>query len=212
LLQLQQNVEQGTQALQAIGMKAAMGAPLSPEEQQQMQAGPQLLQQAQQQMQSLPPEISTVAVREDASEDHDTEAAVLFDWMNGPNGRKFQYGNPQQQAAFQNAYLHWQKHISVSQQLKAAAQAPMPPKPPSISIAADKMPADVQAGIVQMAQIPTQATPETFDTHATKVMNRSMAEKIIPDSLYTQQLHDKSSGAPTETGPTSSNPTRKLRR
>jgi hypothetical protein len=74
------------------------------------------------------------------------------------------------------------------------------------------MPADVQAGIVQMAQIPTQATPETFDTHATKVMNRSMAEKIIPDSLYTQQLHDKSSGAPTETGPTSSNPTRKLRR
>jgi len=213
LLQLQQNVEQGMEEMKVIGMKAASGLPLSPDEQQQMQAGPQLLQQAQQQMQSLPPEISTVAVREDASEDHDTEAAVLFDWMNGPNGRKFQYGNPQQQAAFQNAYLHWQKHISVSQQLKAAAQAPAPPKPPSISINAAQMPPEVQDGIVKMAQIPVAAQPSTFADHATREMNRDIAKKVIPDSIYTAGLHKDTSEQPAPgTDQNPPNPTRKLRR
>lgn len=212
LVQLQQSVQEGQAHLTEIMAKMTAGLPLTPEEQQIAQTGPQLIQQAQQQMQSLPPLVPTIRAAQDASEDHGVAADVLFDWMNGPNGRKFHYGKPEQQQAFENVHLLWQEHTEVLAKLNAQNAPPPPIKPPSISIAADKMPPEVQSQIVAAAGL--QAPPSNFADHATRDMNRDIAKKIIPDTLYTQQLHDKSAGKPEPPveGPTSSNPTRKLRR
>jgi hypothetical protein len=209
--QAEQALQDAQQGMAAIAMKVASGAILSPEEQQQAQQAGPMMSQLQQQIQSMPDLVPTIRAAQDASEDHDTQADVLFNWMNGPNGRKFHYGNPQQQAAYENVHLLWAEHTDVSQKLKAAA-APQPvPKPPSISINAAQMPPEVQDGIVKMAQIPAEVKPSTFADHATREMNRDMAAKIIPDTLYTSQLHKPTPGA-EGAGPTEQNPARKLRK
>ena len=132
--------------------------------------------------------------------------------MNGPNGRKFKYGKPEQQAAFENVHLLWQEHSEIDAKLKAANAPPPPIKPPSISIAADKMPADVQSQIVSAAGL--NAPPSDFANHASQTMNRDIAKKIIPDTLYTSQLHKPETppAGGESAGPSSSNPTRKLRK
>jgi hypothetical protein len=186
-LQAQAALQQSQEGMQALGAKVQQGLPLAPEEQQQAQQGPQMLSQLQQMMQGLPDEIASIQAAQDESEDHETAMGVLFDWMNGANGRKFKYGRPEQQAAFQNVYLYWQDHKQVLAKLAAANAPPPPIKPPSISIAADKMPSDVQSQIVQAAGL--QAPPSSFADHASQNMNRTLATKIIPDQIYLAGLH-----------------------
>jgi hypothetical protein len=186
-LQAQAALQQSQEGMQALGAKVQQGIPLAPEEQQQAQQGPQMLSQLQQMMQGLPDEIASIQAAQDESEDHETAMGVLFDWMNGANGRKFKYGRPEQQAAFQNVYLYWQDHKQVLAKLAAANAPPPPIKPPSISIAADKMPSDVQSQIVQAAGL--QAPPSSFADHASQNMNRTLATKIIPDQIYLAGLH-----------------------
>jgi hypothetical protein len=186
-VQAQQVLAEAQQGMLQLGAKAMSGMPLAPDEQQQMQQGPQMINQLSQQMSQMPDLVPTIRAVEDASEDHETAAAVLFDWMNGPNGRKFKYGKPEQQAAFENVHLLWQEHSEIDAKLKAANAPPPPIKPPSISIAADKMPADVQSQIVAAAGL--NAPPSDFANHASQTMNRDIAKKIIPDTVYLQGLH-----------------------
>jgi hypothetical protein len=210
LVQMQQMLEQATVGMAALQQKAQVGSPLTPEEMQQMQAAPAMMQRLQQQMQSVPPEIPSIQPAPDASEDHDTAVDVLFDWMNGPNGRKFKNGDPQQQAAFQNVYLYWQAHSQISAQLKQAAAPPMGPKPMSFSADVTKLPPDVATQVLAMNGV--QAPPQTMQDHQTREMNRDIAKKVIPDSIYLAGLHKFGAKQQPQQNSEQPNSTRKLRK
>lgn len=170
--------------LQAVLAQAA--APPTPEDAAMLAQIQPMLQQIQAQVQQMPDFISSVPVRGDGSEDDETEASVCFDWMNGKDGRKFAAGSPEQKAAFENVHLHWKAHNDADQARKAAVQQG-PGKPPSISIQTDKMPPEVQAEIVQAAGLP--ADPTLFAQHAVTEQNRKIQAKVVPDTVYTANLH-----------------------
>jgi hypothetical protein len=178
-------------AQQVQGHLATGQAP-NPEEQQQLQAAPQMMQQMQQQITQLPDQVSTVIVRGDESEDDAVEASVLFDWMNSPDGRKFCYGTPQQQQAFANVHLHWTEHKASAK--KIAQQNAPPPQPPkvSFSVPADKMPPPEQAAIVTAGGIP--ANPQDFAVQDKQELNAKVAAKVIPDTAYAQAIRKNPDG------------------
>ena len=159
-----------------------------PETQQQVQQAPAMIAAIQQQMSSMPDEISTVPVRQDASEDHKTERAICFKWMNSEDGRKYEHGTPEERAAFANVHLHWSEHDAMEQKLSKAS-APAPPPKVSFSVSADKMPAPEQAQILTAGGIP--ASPADFEQHAEVETKRDIQKKVVPDTLWAQQLHDK---------------------
>lgn len=198
-MKLQQLIEQAQQGVQAVGARAlGGGAPPSPEEAQQIQTAGPMIQQLQQQMQTMPDMISTVPVRGDGSEDDGVEAAVCFDWMNGSDGRKYANGSPQQKTGFANVLLHWTEHTASAKKQAAANQPPpMPPKV-SFSVPTDKMPPNVEAMIVAAGGIP--ANPADFQAQAQADLQTDVAKKVIPKKLESK---------PAET---ESQPPRKLRR
>jgi len=161
-----------------------------PEVQQQAQQAPQMMAMLQQQIQQMPDTISTVPVRGDGSEDDAVEKSVCFDWLNSADGRKFEYGNPDQKTAFQNAYLHWKEHDAADKKLQAAAAPPPPPPKVSFSVAADKQPPTEQAAIVAAGGI--QTNPADYQQHQQTQLNTEVAKRVIPDTIYTSQLHAKS--------------------
>ena len=111
-----------------------------------MQQFEKLLPQATEALKALPQKVSTIAVMQDASEDHATEAQVCFDWLISPEGRKYKRGTPEEKAAWANVHLHWQEHSQMAEKL-----APPPAtKPPSesVSAAVDKMPTAIAAQLL----------------------------------------------------------------
>lgn len=118
----------------------------------------QMLQQLQQAAQSLPPEVSTVPVMQDASEEHSVEAAACLQWMVSPEGRTYKNGNGDQRAGWQNIHLHWTEHSAMAAKL---APPPPPAVKASITIAADKLPPNVQAQIFQ--EYGLEAAPADFE-------------------------------------------------
>lgn len=119
-------IQQGDQLLQSAEMK---GAP------------PEILQQAQQQIQQLPPEVSTVPI-DPQYDDHASEFATCQQFINSPTGRKMRNGTPEEQAGFQNIRLHGLEH-------QALIPPPKPQeKPPAEQISLKDLPPD---GQVQMA-------------------------------------------------------------
>jgi hypothetical protein len=160
-----------------------------PEIQQQVQQAPQMIAMLQQQMQQMPDELSTVNVRGDGSEDDDVEAGICFDWMNSADGRKFENGSPEQKAAFANVHLHWKEHTDAAKKLAAAAAPPPPPPKVSFSAAVDKLPAPEAAAAVSAGGIP--ANPGDFQQHRVTEANTDISKKVIPDSIWAQQLHNK---------------------
>lgn len=194
-MKLQRAAQQGDQLIAATQMKLAAGQPVSPQEQQMMQAAPKITQQIQQQMSSLPDLISTVTVRDDGSENYEVEAGVCFDWMNGPNGRKFSNGTPEQKAAFQNVLLHWKETTGIAAKIAAQkAQAAMPPPPPprvSFSGNIKDLPAPEAAAAVQAGGIPSNVGD--FGVHRTQELNRDVAKRVIPDQIYLSGLHKEDS-------------------
>jgi hypothetical protein len=90
---------------------------------------PALLQQAQQQLAAMPPEVSTVEV-DDKVDDSFTEAETCLQWLNSPEGRKEKRQNPN---GYRNLRLHYLEHQAISA-AKSAANAPSTTKPPSQSI------------------------------------------------------------------------------
>lgn len=133
VIQAQQQFEQ------AMAQATAQG-----QQQQFAQTAPQVLQA----IQGLPQQISSVQVAQDASEDHDSEALACFLWMNGPEGRKFKRGTPDEQASFENVHLHWQDHTDMSAKLKAQNEQPAKPPSESVSAAVDKMPPRLAAQLL----------------------------------------------------------------
>jgi hypothetical protein len=200
-MQLKQTIETATQGLaqHVMAMQQGQG---TPQMQQEMQQAPVMLNQLEQQMQGMPDQLSTVAVRGDGSEDDSVEASILFDWMNGPDGRKFEYGSPEQKAAFANVHLHWTEHQASAKKLAAQNAPPPPPPRVSFSVAADKMPPPEQADIMTAGGI--QANPADFAMEDKLNVNADIAKKVIPDTVWAQQLHNKSGD---EKSPPSQEPT-----
>jgi hypothetical protein len=81
--------------------------------------------QAKQEAQQLPPEVSSVTVN--PFDDHSTERFACWKFLTSPEGRKLKRTNPQ---GFQNIVLHMGEH----DQALAAKQAAPQEKPPSESI------------------------------------------------------------------------------
>src|SRR6185437_10669568 len=158
LLQAQQQLQQAEQQANAEGPEAIA----------QFQ---QMKQQATQAMQQLPPMISTVPVRQDASEDHETEAQTCFEKMISPEGRRLSVENPD---VFQNLHLHWQEHTDMAKKL-----APPPPQKepsPSLSMAVDKLPPELAAqGASKFYGL--NASPQQFQTQDATETEQKITEK-----------------------------------
>lgn len=172
-----------------MGMKQEMQAGTA--NPQELQQAPAMLNQLEQTMNSLPDQVSTVPVRDDGSQDNVVEAGVLFDWMNGANGRKYANGNAEQKAAFENVLLHWTEETTAAKKV-AAANAP-PPQPPRVSfnVPVDKLPAPEAAAAVQAGGI--QSNPADFQQHQATETNSKIAQKVVPDQLYLQGIHKEPS-------------------
>jgi hypothetical protein len=139
------------------------------------------VQQLQQMMKSLPPQVSTIPVAQDESENHPVEGGACFDWMTSSEGQGFKYGTPQQRAAFANVHLHWSEHLAQAKKI-ALANAP-PNKPPSESISVDvsKMPPSV--AIQSLAKMGINATPQDFAQHDQNTLSMAVQKKAIPEAL-----------------------------
>jgi hypothetical protein len=174
LEQAQDGYQQAQQAAQLSGGQ------LPPE----MSGAEQMMQQLQQVIQSLPPNISTIPVAEDESENHQIEADTCFDWMNSNEGQKFKYGTPEQKAAYENVHLHWSEHLAMAKKIAAENAPPAQAKPASMSIPIDKMP--VSVAIQALAKDGIQAKPEDFEQHQKQQLNDAVAKKVIPDAMKTQ--------------------------
>jgi hypothetical protein len=141
---------------------------LAPLQEQLMQAegdpeaqtpeGQQALQQLQQAIQSMPPEVSSVPVAQDGSENHLIHAAITLGKITSPEGRKLKNGDEQQQAIYQNLMLHWKEHEEMKAKL-----TPVPPIEAkfSVSAAIDKAPPSVQQQA--WAALGVQAPPSDWE-------------------------------------------------
>jgi len=139
-------LQQAQQLMQSAQMK---GAP------------PEALQQAEQMIQQIPPEVSTVPVDPDW-DDHEAEAATCGQFINSPTGRKMKNGTPEEQAGLANIALHGMEH-------KALIKAPQPQqKPVSEQISLKDLPPEGQQQMAAQAGI--QITPQ-------QVAARAIAEK-----------------------------------
>lgn len=201
---LQKALTDAQNGMQQVALKVATGT-AAPEEMQQAQAAPAMMQQIQSQMSQLPDEISTVAVRQDDSENHTIEADVIFDWANGPNGRKFANGTPEQKEAFRNVLLHRTEHKQVEKML--AAQNAPPPAPPKVSFSANvkDLPPGEAAAAVTAGGVP--ASPGDFVQQTKTDLNYDISKKVTPKILEPKEPKE-----PPQPGQPPNPPPRKLRR
>lgn len=92
----------------------------------------QQIEELQQQLQQEPEYLPSVPVADDDSEDHATEAATVFAWMQEPDGRSLRKAAGKEQPGgknwkkWTNCYLHWQAHKKMMAQL--AQSQPIPVK------------------------------------------------------------------------------------
>ncbi|MFZ1013449.1 MAG: hypothetical protein WAN28_08905 [Terracidiphilus sp.] len=169
IAQIEQQLQQITQQIQ---MGQGHPEAQTPQGQQAMSQLQQQAQQLQQAMQQLPPQVSSVPVAQNGTENHEIHAAIVLDIMKGPEGRKLKFGTSEQQAIYQNLELHWQEH----EQMKAKLT---PVKPlevkASASVAIDKLPPNVQAQALQAMGV--QAMPEDFQPEHDMVPHEITVEK-----------------------------------
>lgn len=166
--------QKSMQQLQQIqmGMKQDIdaGVPVPPE-------AAQMMQQAQQMVQSMPDMIPFVEVEQDESVNHAVEAQTCFDWINSEEGQKFKNGTAEEKLGFQDVMLHWQGHTEMAKKL-----APQPPtQPPHVSIPFDKLPTGAAAEAVNKAGL--HASPDDVEKQRTIATNHKIAEKIVPKTV-----------------------------
>jgi probable phosphoglycerate mutase len=138
--QIQAEFEKLTQQAQAL---MAAGMPLAPDEETQLQS-------LQQQLQSMPDNISTVPVDEEMDR-HEVEYQAVQDFMNTPTGRRLKNGTPEEKLGIENVRLHGLEH-------KAKIPKPdIPMKPPSTSIAFKDLPPEAAAAVLQKQGLPSDA-------------------------------------------------------
>ena len=94
-----------------------------------MGVDPQQLAAAEQQIQSLPDEVCSIQIDKEV-DDHVTEAAACWQFLNGEEGRKAKKNNNK---SFMNVRQHFLDHQAAAQ-AKAAAAGSGQGKPPSVSI------------------------------------------------------------------------------
>lgn len=129
---------------------AAEGSPES-----QTPEGQQMLAQLQQALQSLPPQVSTVPVAQDNSENHAIHGAVALGMLTSPTGRKLKFGDDEQKAIFQNLYLHWKEHEAVLEKLKPPPEVEMKA---TVTVDPTKLPPEAQAKAFQALGL--EVTPQ----------------------------------------------------
>ena len=155
---------------------ANLGRPIPPE-------APQMLQQLEQMIQSMPQEIPSIPVAQDESENHEVEAEVCWEWMNGDEGVKFKLGGvAEQQQGFQNVFLYWQGHEQMAAKLKPPAPAP---HPPSISFKGEDLSPEAQTQALSQAGI--QTSPD--DVQKAKLINtqHEIVKKTVPKTVPTTE-------------------------
>lgn len=155
-LQIQEQLQGGEAEVQRL-TQAALIDPNAAAELQQVQ---QALQQLQQALQQTPPEISTVPVAQDTSENHAIHAAITLGFLTSPTGRKLKNGTDEQKTIWQNFKLHWMEHMQVLKQLQPPPQVEMRA---SITVDPTKLPPEAQAKAFQRLGLqvsPEEVTPE----------------------------------------------------
>lgn len=158
--ELQNQIAQLTEQLAPIQQEAMTAAQSGAQpDPAHVQKGTELNQQLTQlkaQLAKTRPKRSSVPLDEDPDcEDHVTEAAVCFKYMNGTKGRALKDGEENDQLAFENIRLHFLEHNDVAK-MKAANAPPVKGKPPSISISSKDLPAPELAAATQAAGIPAK--------------------------------------------------------
>ena len=148
------------EAAKALAANAVLNG-VVPDEQtiaqgQQMEEAVAALQQ---QLNQTPQYLPYVPVAQDDSEDHATEAATLFSWMQKPDGREIRRKANREEPGdletspnwckWTNCFLHWTGHKEMAAKF-AKAQAP----PPKVSMTG-KLTPDQQAQLLQAAGIQT---------------------------------------------------------
>jgi hypothetical protein len=165
-----------------------------------------MMAQVQQAIQATPPQISTVPVAQDESENHLVEANECFEFLNGTDGQKFKSGTPEQQAGFANVKLHWSEHLKMAKQIMAANKAPDKPPSESISVDVSKMPGNVATQA--LAKMGIQSTPQDFAQQADQTLQHAVAKKAIPEALKQPNNPERPNAQPSP----GAEPPRQLRR
>jgi hypothetical protein len=141
--------------------------------------GQEAMQKLQQMVQSLPPQVSTVPVAQDTSENHMIHAAITLGMLTSPTGRKLKFGTDEQKAIWQNLKLHWQEHMAMLKQLQ-------PPKEMefkgNVSIDPSKFPPQAQAEMFEAMglQVPPFALEPEDQTHEIKQTKEGVDENGVP--------------------------------
>ncbi len=168
--QIQQMVPLHESAKNAALEKTRQGTPPSPDAIEQGTQIEEQIASLQQQLTAMSKYQPSVPVAQDESEDHDTEAATMFAWMQSPEGRsiraKARREPPQADPStspnwckWTNCYLHWQGHREMQSKVARNNVQPVQPRV-SISIPVDKMPGTAAVSALQKAGI--AATPDDF--------------------------------------------------
>ena len=151
-----------------------------------LQANPDLLAQAKQlveQLQGVPPKVSSVPVAQDGSENHAIHAVITLGWLNSAEGRKYKNGSEEMQAVYQNFKLHWQQHVEMGQKLT-------PPKEMefkgTLSVDPSKYSPEVQAKVFQAAGL--QVSPEEATGN----------QDLVPHEVVTEKEGVDESGIPVK--------------
>jgi hypothetical protein len=170
-LQMQDAMKQATSGMQQAQQT---GQPVLPQHEA-------MVAQLGQAMKATPPQISTVPVAQDESENHLVEANECFEWMNSTEGQKFHSGNPQQQAGYENVHMHWSEHLKMAKQIAAQNQPPDKPPSESISVDVSKMPPNV--AMQALAKMKINATAQDFAQQADQQLQHKVAAKAVPEAL-----------------------------
>lgn len=190
ITELEEQIEEHQAQLgQAVeGMKAEQAAgTLQPEHVQQaaphmdkIQTQVQLMMQKVQDLQQNQPEVSTVPIRKDASENHAVEASACFDWMNSSEGRRYAHGTPDEQDIFRNIYLHWKEHVAMDQQLHPQTPA-FKSENLGFTLDLSKAPPDVASQVLNAGGFQTQASSfqQKTDTDTQQKIKERTAPKVI---------------------------------
>jgi hypothetical protein len=179
LAQIQQQIAEGEQHPEA-----------------QTPEGQEAMQELQQAAQSMPPDVSTVPVAQDGSENHAIHAQITLGFITSPEGRKLKNGDEKQKAIYQNFMLHWKEHVEMSQKLT-------PPKEMefrgSMTVDPSKFAPEVQSKIFQAAGL--QVSPEEVTS----------AQELVPHEVTTEKEGVDAQGVPIKQKIAMINPGGKLK-
>lgn len=183
-MQLEQQIQQLTAEVPQGQAKAMATGDPAGQYAAALQQIEQQLSQLNQQLQQTPPQVTTVPVAQDGSENHAIHAAITLALMTSDEGRKLKDGDADQQAIYQNIVMHWQAHEEMKDKLQ-----PVPPLAVKLSatVALDKLPPEVQVQALQAAGL--KATPDDF--HA--------QDNLIPHETIVEKEGVDASGVPVKT-------------